>query len=297
MLDRSSKSVRVLGNCQVGGLTAALKILVPDVKFYRKLVTGERRKLKRELSNLSRRKLMIQDSVLRIVLSDETLRELLPKEYIVYPTITFSAFHPDTQYIFCEERVIKNGLDSDWNSRILVWAYLNELTIDESLLLFEKEIYKKLGYMDEWSNSTDELRRTFEDCSLDFSQWIRGVQRGGQFMYGINHPMPAALTYLARQLAKREFPSHARSLHEPNREPKDYLSHIVWPVYPEIAEELGMVGDYNWRVGRKRANLLEFAQRCYQSWDLIGLRDLNIKYVPDFVAQDNVVLQPLAGRK
>ena len=109
--------------------------------------------------------------------------------------------------------------------------------------------------------------------------------------------MPVALTYLARELAEREFSSHAQSLGEPNREPKDYLSHIVWPVYPEIAEELGMEGDYHWRVGRKRANLHEFAQRCYQSWDLIGLRNLNIKYVPDSVARDNVVLQPLAGWK
>jgi len=297
MLDRSSKSVKVLGNCQVGGLTAALRILVPDVKFSRKLVTGERGKLKRELTKSSRSSLMIQDSVLRIVLSDETLRESLPKDYIVYPTITFSAFHPDTQYIFCEERVIKNGLGSDWNSRILIWAYLNELTVDESLLLFDKETYKKLGYMDEWSNSSEELRRTFENCSLDYSQWIRGVQRDGQFMYGINHPMPAALTYLARQLADREFSSNAESLRETNGDPKDYLSHIVWPVYPEIAEELGMEGDYHWRVGRKRANLHEFAKRCYQSWDLIGLRNLKITYVPDSATRDNVVLQPLVGRR
>ena len=292
MLDRSSKSVRVLGNCQVGGLTTALKFLVPDVKFSRKLVTGERGKLKRELLKLSRRKLMIQDSVLRIVLSDETLQELLPEEYIVYPTITFSAFHPDTQYIFCEERVIKNGLGSDWNSRILVWAYLNELTVDESLLLFDKETYKKLGYMDEWSNSTEELRRTFEDCSFDYSQWIRGVQRGGQFMYGINHPMPVALTYLARQLAEREFPSHARSL----REPKDYLSHIVWPVYPEIGDHLGVEGSYHWRVARKHASLTEFIELCFAAWDKIKLRKQKVNFIPSISIEVDQLLRRLAGK-
>jgi hypothetical protein len=292
MLGKSSESVHVLGNCQVGGLTASLRLLVPNVRFSRKLISGERKELKRELIKHSKRKLLIQDSVLRIVNSDETLRGLLSEDYTVYPTITFSAFHPDTHYMFCNDRVIKNGLGSDWNSRILVYAYLNELTVGESLQLFNKESFRNLGYFDEWSKSSEELRRTFEDCSFDYGQWIRGVQRSGQFMYGINHPMPVGLTHLAQQIADREFSSSSSLVNQVNVEPKDYLSHIVWPLYPEIAEEFGMQGDYNWRVGRKTANLQEFVQRCFNSWDHLGLRSLEIKYVPDSTVRDNLVLQP-----
>ena len=295
MLDRSSKSVRVLGNCQVGGVTAALKILVPNVKFSRKLVTGERGKLKRELSKLSRRKLMIQDSVLRIVLSDETLRELLPKEYIVYPTITFSAFHPDTQYIFCEERVIKNGLGGDWNSRIIVWSYLNNVPEHQVVGLFCKDAFEKLGYLDEWSVSSIDLRTAFEACDLDFSLWLRGVQRKGNFMYGINHPASIGLAYLAQQISSQHFPTHLQSVEDVHEKTKDYLSHIIWPVYPEIAEEFGLEGDYQWRQGKRRANLLEFIQQCYQVWDEIGLRNLDINHVPDKKRLDDLVLRPMVS--
>ena len=121
------------------------------------------------------------------------------------------------------------------------------------------------------------------------------MQRDGQFMYGINHPMPAALTYLARQLADREFSSHVQSLRETNGDSKDYLSHIVWPVYPEIGDHLGVEGSYHWRVSRKHASLTEFIELCFSAFDKIELRKQIVNFIPSMTIEDDQLLRNLAG--
>ena len=51
----------------------------------------------------------------------------------------------------------------------------------------------------------------------------------------------------------------------------DYLHRIVWPVYPEIAEHLGVPGAYLFRNEAKVVDLKEFVVACYEKWDAAAL--------------------------
>ena len=289
----------MLGNCQAGSLADSLELLIPGSEIGHELLSNDVATLGAELQKYAKSRktgLILHDSVQNIIDFHPQLQGILPEETIVVPTITFAAFHPDIQYGFIDGSVVKNGLDSDWNSRILLWAYMNKLKEREARELFCEEVYRELGYLDEWSSSSALLKLGFEKCGFDFGRWMRSVQRDGVFMYGINHPLPIALSNLAIQIVEREFAEKHQHVDDVHKYVTDYLAHIVWPVYPEIADELGVEGTYRWRVGRKYAQLDEFISLCYESWDSIKLRKREINLMPAVSERDNVVLLEMSGR-
>lgn len=289
----------VLGNCQAGGVADSLELLIPGAEFKHELVSNDVATLEVELRKHAKERkvgLLLHDSVQNIIDFHPQLQGILPEQTIVVPTVTFAAFHPDIQYGFIDGSVVKNGLDSDWNSRILLWAYMNKLKEREAQELFREEVYRELGYLDEWASSTALLKLGFEKCGFDFGRWMRSVKRDGVFMYGINHPLPIALSNLAIQIVEREFAGKHQHVDDVHKYVTDHLAHIVWPVYPEIADELGVEGRYRWRVGRKYAQLDEFISLCYEAWDSIKLRKRDIKLMPAFSERDNMVLLQMSGR-
>lgn len=289
----------LLGNCQVGSVADSIELLVPGTTVQRKFVSNNPSKLGAELRKCSKSKfdrVMIHDSVQNIISANSELEGILPQETIVIPTVAFAAFQPDIQYVFADGEVVKNGLKSDWNSRILVWSYANKLTKAEARKLFREDVYEALGYFDEWSVSEETLSQSFTRYDFDFRRWMRAVQRSGVFMYGINHPVGISLTSLATQIVEREFSPKAKQVEDIHLLVTDYLSRIMWPVYPEIADELGIDGSLRWRVGRKYAHLDEFIDLCYQSWNAVGLDESNAQLIPLLSERDNVELLRLSGR-
>jgi hypothetical protein len=73
----------------------------------------------------------------------------------------------------------------------------------------------------------------------------------------------------------------------------DYLSHIIWPVYPEIGDYLGIEGSYHWRVGRRHADLSEFIELCFASWDKIKLRKQKTLFIPTLTDQEIELFESL----
>ena len=290
---------KLLGNCQVGGIADSLELLSNGSFIEGALVSNDPTILFGELSEQFKNQeniILMHESVREIIAVNDSLAEFARPENIYIPTISFAAFHPDIQYGFIDGAVVKSGLDSDWNSRILLWAYMNKLKEREARELFREEVYRELGYLDEWTSSAALLKLGFEKSGFDFGRWMRSVQRDGVFMYGINHPLPIALSNLAIQIVEREFAAKHQHVDDVHKYVTDYLAHIVWPVYPEIADELGVEGAYRWRVGRKYAQLDEFITLCYGAWDSIKLRKREINLMPAVSERDNVVLLQMSGR-
>jgi hypothetical protein len=276
---------------------------MPGVEIKRKLVSDDAIELESKLvKHISspKRRLILHDSVLSIIDLHPHLKGILPDDAIVVPTVTFAAFHPDIQYGFIGGKVVESGLGSGWNSRILLWAYMNDLKEQEARELFREAVYRELGYLDEWMPSRDLLKRGFEKHGFDFGRWMQSVQRDGVFMYGINHPLPKALSNLAVQIIERNFASMHQREDDAHRFVTDYLAHTVWPVYPEIADELGVDGSFTWQVGRlvrrRKVQLDEFIALCYKAWDSINLRKREINLIPAVSERDNVVLLQMSGR-
>ena len=202
--------LRVLGNCQVGGIADSLEIISDGSKVEGILLSNDPKVLHDELSKYfenAKNIVLMHESVKEIILANDALAGFARPENIYIPSISFAAFHPDIQYGFIDGTVVKSGLDSDWNSRIMLWAYSNGLSQGETENLFREEVLQALGYFDEWDRSSETLRKSFEDCGFDYGRWIRSVQRTGVFMYGINHPMQIGLSQLAVQIAEKVFPN------------------------------------------------------------------------------------------
>jgi hypothetical protein len=216
-------------------------------------------------------------------------------QLIEFPNIVFSAFHPDIQYAFVDGGVVKSGLESDWNSQLILWSYLNGLERGDTEELFREDVFQALGYLDEWDRSSETLRRSFDACGFDYGRWIRSVQRTGLFMYGINHPMQIGLSQLAVQIAEKVFTNLEVVVEDLHAFTTDYLSHIVWPVYPEIGDHLGVEGSYHWRVSRKHASLKEFIELCFSAFDKIELRKQKVNFIPSMTIEDDQLLRSLAG--
>ncbi len=288
----------ILGNCQVGGIADALELLSNGSAVEGVLVSNDPATLLGELSEQFKNQeniILMHESVRQIIAVNELLSEFSRPGNIYIPTISFAAFHPDIQYAFVEGLVVKSGLDSDWNSRLMLWAYLNRLSEKNTEKLFREDAFEALGYFEEWDNSTNTLRKSFDECGFDYGRWIRSVQRTGVFMYGINHPMQIGLSQLAIQIAEKVFPNSHVEIEDLHTFTTDYLSHIVWPVYPEIGDHLGVEGSYHWRVARKHASLTEFIELCFSAWDKIELRKQKVNLIPSMTIEDDQLLRSLAG--
>jgi hypothetical protein len=289
---------KVLGNCQVGGIADSLELLSNGSSVEGVVVSNDPKVLFSEISQCfddSEIVVLFHDSVKAIIAANTALAEFDRLENIYIPSISFAAFHPDIQYAFMNGAVVKSGLDSDWNSRIMLWAYSNGLSRGETENLFREEVFQALGYFDEWDMSSETLRKSFDDCGFDYGRWIRSVQRTGVFMYGINHPMHIGLSQLAVQISEKIFPNSHVVIEDLHTFTTDYLSHIVWPVYPEIGNHLGVEGSYHWRVARKHASLTEFIELCFSAWDKMKLRKQKVNFIPVITNEDDQLLRSLAG--
>lgn len=198
---------------------------------------------------------------------------------VFFPSLTFSAFHPDVQFAESQGQAVRNGLGSTWNSRLALSAYLGGNSTKQAQRLFCADIYKEVGYFDRWDTDIASLKNTFEFCSLDFTRWIRRVQRLGVFMHGINHPVKGAIQQLAIQVSERlKMPK--KSSIELERYSQDNLSTSIWPVYPEIAEHFGFVGSYTFQHQGKNLDLTNFISECYATWDQQKLTKKAINTIP-----------------
>jgi hypothetical protein len=274
---------RIHGNCQVGSIADSLRLLyqTEDVQSFH--VDTSAHGLLNHFSKVQSTDGFIEiihDSLLSVINAHPSVADLVPLKFLTLPSITFSAFQPDTQYIFNENGVVKNGLQGDWNSRITITGYLRGLSPRQTEELFNLGTFRALGYLDDWNESAQFLIDSFQKCGLNGTNWMRRMASHGVFMHGINHPSPIAIFELVKQFASVHLPPPDHEIAGAEQYLTDHLSHIVWPVYPEIAATLGLEGTYLWREGSQHAGLRTFIESSFQHWDFLNLRNTQMTFIP-----------------
>jgi hypothetical protein len=291
--------LKILGNCQARGIADALSLLVNDVNATGESAPSDINSLEIKLEEIlsSQSNLILAKSLHHIISSNIALKRFDLPENIYLPTISFVAFHPDTQYAYLDGSNLNNGLGGHWNSRIMLWAYINEFSQSATQNLFNKHVYHALGYFNLWNSSIESLNQEFLSCEFDFGRWMTKVQRYGIFMYGVNHPTQIGLTQVAIQLAERLFPKTQIKNSFPLDYVNDYLSNVVWPVYPEIGEQLGIQGSYFWRGDETNfANLAEFTQLCFSLFDKLDVHNRKLELFPVMSDEEDRLLHRLANK-
>lgn len=190
-----------------------------------------------------------------------------------WPQVVFPAFHPDVVLAWGHGQQIPCCQGHPYHSAILLWAYLNELTLDQAIQRFRADIFNRLGYFDNWQGSVERLREQFHACEMDFELYFRGVKRSGVFMHSHDHSKVISIIHVARQIIKSLTGSDADHFESAGQFFDDSLMHdAVWPVYPDIASRYGVAGSYRWRIRNVFFKSLEdFAVETYSTYRAAGI--------------------------
>ena len=235
----------VIGNCQADGLADWLAALSPGLEVEAFSVAGVQPD---DPGARARRRALLDrsDWVVMQTGSEHRARFGLPepdalraegRRVTLAPWIIFRGFHPDCIYLFHDGAPIP-GAAGPLQSAIALAARLEGLTRQRTLRLYNAYVYARLGYFDAYPSALDLMREEWTALGLDPSPWL--APRAEPFMHTINHPIPAVLEDVARQLLSGA--GLQPSANPAPRPPDRLIGGGIWPVYPELAERLGLEG-------------------------------------------------------
>jgi len=244
-------TVALTGNCQAQGLGDAIAALLPHAtvrSFHMWGIDGSAAANVRLAAAADL--IAAADVWIRMPLSvNDHLEGVLGPEtkVIGVPSLTFPAFHPDVVIATTAEGLLR-GM-ADYHSAIGLWAWRRGLDPEEAARLFTPEVMVALGYDRFWPTAVHAMSDEFTELGVDFAPFWQRLKRTGVFMHTINHPRVSAVTLHAKTVVAA-VGAPADVYDEPlDGYVTDHLAQVVWPVYPFVADALGVPGSYRWRFG------------------------------------------------
>ena len=269
--------VVISSNCMTGGLTSALSLLLPAVKFDPIPYVGVNETVLDEQLTVSQAWLFSGPEVMQ---SAALGRVNKPKLKVIrFPELFFNAFHPDQVYAWMRDGSLVESATGPYNSAIALWAWQHGLNAQQTISLFTPEVFGALGYHDRWQVSIDRLRHDFVQFPhLDYRDFIIPLQRAGNFMHTVNHPKVAAMAQMARLLAKQIDPTvDTENIPIENMMVDGlFMASVSWSVYPSVANALGIKGAFMWKLeDHSVIGLEEFVQRSFAKYEVQQPRDVD----------------------
>ena len=281
-----SRRIGVFGNCDTGGISASLKLLLKQDNIQPLVLPKDADARHKWSSSLKERIdiLLVNNSQMHI---HKAALQDIGVDIVVYPQIIFRAFHPDLYYV---GRTSTNSvINPSYNSAICIWCYLSGVPADRVATLFNREVFAALGYFDVWDGCVEELRQRFVNTGFDFRPFFLAVKRTGAFMHSVDHPKATALIALAKSIAIKL--GAAESIREIPVPISDSLANLDWPIYPDIGEYYGIRGLYVWKEGVEYLTLHSYIDAAYQKYSKLELKKEDMFYgPPSFRKQLDAVL-------
>ena len=237
--------IGVVGSCQAPGIGIGLQQLLPD----HQVIAIEGAAARRE-NYLEQAAAALHDCPIVFShhladdfgpLSTDVLRHSHDNFHMV-PNIAFTGFHPDCIYLNDGRRVYQSPMQ-DYHSAIAAAAFALGADAGTAVRLFNDNVYRKLGYFEEFTKARAFLGQTIAEAALNVSmEWPQWMTRA-PFMHSINHPKGFVLASIAKLMAvKTKLMWYTPSFLDPVY---DALSiDPVWPVYPELGAALKVQGSY-----------------------------------------------------
>jgi hypothetical protein len=267
--------IALVGVCQVVGMGEALRLLLPGAEVHPWHAHRYDEDIDRWLGLVADFDLVISQ-----ILPSHGIPELLEEQLRgrgirnlhMVPAITFTGFHPDACLITDNGAQLESPIQN-FHSRILAAAFLMDLPLHRTIRLFNLFVYAKLGYVTTFDAARAEFIRSMGEHGLGelvdgrLAEW----SRPDAFMYTPLHPKIRVLSTFATEVARRAGLVDA-SVAEPHAVPDVLGEQHIWPVYPGLAERLGVPGDlmfHNYRSAvssdaERALDLEEFAARSFQ---------------------------------
>lgn len=244
-----SPRIAVLGNCQGAAVATALRLLLPGAHVaYQSVYRIARRypTMADLLAELAGCDTVFAGSFAAPFRDGGTFENLRAGTGLVQmPVIVFSAYHPDIVYVGDPSdaaRLVKTPLGG-YNSALVLFGFLQGLSVDETVRLFCPEACRVVGYLGLWEASGETLLGLGRDAGWDLGPDLARWARRGPFMHMINHPRTFVTNDLARGLLDRA------GVPYPAVDLDSYVADEIarlgsWPLYPAIAEQFGLAGSH-----------------------------------------------------
>lgn len=190
--------IAFVGTCQVVGMAAAAARILPHAT-----VTSHSPLSNEEHHSIAAAIRGYDYVVTQIQGPDETLPLAPPaltaagSTALFIPRVVFAGFHPDTAYLFVDDRPIDSGM-GPYHSQIAVAAYLIGLDPARAIALYNAHVFAELGYFDAYGQAVETMIRTFRRHGFGTRGILRRLEnRRRVFMHTINHPSIELLERLA----------------------------------------------------------------------------------------------------
>ena len=242
--------IAVVGNCQSAALARAIRFFVPGSTvqvFTLDELPGRFAGSEAMLAELDKYGLVVAqpygpDHFPEL---DGARLKTLRDRVIQFPSVEFSAFHPDCIYVVSH----RDGLHfvpsplGDYNSALALLGYNLGLSVDETVGLFNEDVYERAGYFRVWGLSEEVLLGAGRAVGFPIERLYHSWMRRGCFMHSVNHPKLFVIADVAGALLEQGgIPMVCRSVE--NHLPDQALFSSVWPIYPEIGRRMGLEGTY-----------------------------------------------------
>ncbi len=263
--------VLVISNCQSYGLTNSMLQLAPSVSAA--ALPGQRLRNNDLPEGI--------EGQYDVIFGMEEFKEnaansFAADQFIAVPALYFDRFHPDVTGVMAGTTAVLSPTDA-YHSLIGFAAYLNGRDAAGAVTAFNADTFEHAGYFAGWEAARNQLFADYEACGLDIRPEYLGWMRRGCFMLSHNHPKIHTLFSTARLILQKAgiptLPLDECLL------PDNLLNASVMPVYPEIAERIGMKGSYIFkRHGVTRAITLEtFLQKSFAEYDKHDFSSLRVR--------------------
>lgn len=249
-LVRPMPQIRLFSNCQGEVIASAIQTFtggrMPKVQAMGQIAINNPSLLLGPLRELAR----TEDTILMQPILAKLALPVVPEladRIQLFPSLSFSAFHPDICYVFRRGLEYLDGPLGVYHSSIAYHAWRVGMSARQALDHFHDEVYEALRFYDYWDASVRSLCEEGREAGLPLEGLLERWRQRGCFMHSHNHPVASTLVDVARALLERmgvEVPDidPAVFLHDP------LASGPVWPVYPEIAARLGVAGSTTFKA-------------------------------------------------
>lgn len=268
-MSSNAKSVLFISNCQSLIYEKTFSLLIADDVRFQVISTNNVMNYRDSIAGSEFDTIIGPSSVLNNGEFIELLNGSHTETLIMEPFL-FESYHPDICYVKDASGNLVRTKMGDYNSIIVISAFLTGLSVDEVCELFSGELFQRFGFYDLWNQDIKRLQ-TKNSLKINWAYMLRDESRRGCFMFTFNHPNSSTLFEISKQiLNKLNIEYHALSC---NVVPSYLANGPVWPVYPDIAERFTMKGNYlfkpadSWTV----FDLKTFIETSYEEYRKIGL--------------------------
>jgi len=289
--------IAVLGNCQSTGLAQSINRWTADDCFVKdfEVVVEVRQGRSAEIASILRD----YDIIFAHEINNDKFEDLSYEKISKYanlikvPSIVFTGFQPDIIHIHVSDGVLGSPL-SGAHSAIIAGAFAAGIPEDRVGSLFNKLIYRRLGYLGEFERAATFLDSQFSSVGQSSIGVARRLLSAGSFMYTVNHPSFMALDRLGELIVSEYLPR--LKLVEPRPVTSDHLRRDIWPVYPEIAQEIGVPGNLDFVSGSGQGRKLSLSAMIEESYTIYRDHPDAVRVSPR-VTHTATVLRSVAERE